>query len=915
MRLSFIYPVALWLLLLLPVVWVFTLAAQSETRRLIAGRGERQLKIGRWRLRFDIRSMVSLVVRTVIVVALILALAGTQLVQPVDDLTVVFLIDGSDSVTPVQREWALDFINDSLAEQEPDDRVAMVVFGKNALVERTPARISTVSRITSTPSGNRTNIAEAIQLGLALFPADTNKRLVLFSDGEENAGRAVEAARLLSVREVSLDVVPLPREQGNDVLVTALDAPDTASEGQSIPLQVQIQSDIETTGQLQVFADNELVNTQQVDISDGTTTVSVRVPGNDSGFHRYEVRLEAQGDTQGINNRAAAFTTIEGPPRVLLVTTNIESAVPLQNVLQASGAEVEVVEPDLVPSDQTRLREYAAVVLVDVLSHNVPRSVQEALPVYVSEQGGSLAMIGGEYSFGAGGWRRTPIAEVLPVKLERKDVERRPDIGLVLVIDRSGSMSESGGTGMTKLDLAKEAVYQSTLGLENNDQIGVVAFNDFGSWILPVQKLPDLMNIVDALGQFIADGGTDIRSGIEPAAQALEGVDAKVRHVILLTDGQASSNYADLIAHMHNHGITISIVSIGKGANPELRQIAEIGGGRFYQVNTIADVPGIFLSETVRVAGRDIVEEQFMPLVAIPAPIVRNIEQFPPLYGYNATEPRLAARTILVAPDNKPLLAQWQYGLGSSVAWTSDLKGKWAQEWLRWERFPQFGNDLLNLLIPPEQAEGLVLETRTEGDRAILELSVQDDGRPIEGVGIEGRLLDPEDQGSALSFTQTGAGRYRSVVSVDEPGVYLAQVAVVDEDGQPLGSVSSGMVVAYSPEYSTQRSTPQLMGDLAAIANGRESPPPPEIFAPVSQDVGTIQEVALPLLWLALVLWPVDIALRRLLLRTSDIREVVDQILRPLRRQRQPQPAEGDATMARLMAARDRARRKQEKER
>lgn len=903
MSLSFIHPIALVLLLFLPLLVLFTIAA-ARAEQVLHRTTIRRPILG-WS-----RFHLSTLLRSLILVALVLALAGTQLVQPVKNLTVVFLVDGSDSVSPAQREWALNYINTALASRRPDDRAGVVFFGNNALVERIPSPLAALSRFTSTPVGSRTNIAEAIQLGLALFPSDTKKRLVLLSDGEENAGHAIEAARLAKVRGIPLDVVPIPIAHGNDVLIRALDAPDTAREGQDVPLTVHIQSSVASTGQLQVFTDGELVGTQEVTLPEGSSSVQVSVPGSQAGFHRYEVRMESPADTQAINNRAAAFTAVQGPPRVLIATTDASSAEPLKQALIAGGAQVEIVSPASIPSDQAQLKPYAAVVLVDVLSHDVPRAVQEALPIYVREQGGGFAMIGGRSSFGAGGWRRTPIADVLPVELDRKDTEHRPDLGLVLVIDRSGSMSESGNNGgLTKLDLAKEAVFQATLGLEQQDEIGVVVFDTMSDWVLPVQPLPDLMAIQQALSQFQADGGTDIRSGIEPAARALAGIDAKVKHVILLTDGQAESNYADLIQQMRANATTISIVSIGADANPELQQIAQLGGGRYYRVMSVSDVPRIFLSETIQVAGRDIVEETFVPVVALPAPVVRGLDQLPPLHGYNATEPRPSARTILVGPNNKPILAQWQYGLGSSVAWTSDLKGQWAQAWVSWDQFPHFSNGLLDMLLPPEQAEGLALETHSDGDRAILELTVTDGGRPLNDVRIQGRVLDPEDEGTELTFVQVGSGRYRAVTTTDTPGVYLAQVAVLNSDGSPYGRVSAGMVVAYSPEYRSAGTTPHLLGDLADVSGGMLSPDPPHLFEPPAQVAGSVQEVSLPLLWLALLLLPIDIGVRRIALRQRDLVALRHAILERLR-PRPPTPVETDETMTRLRAARDRARQK-----
>jgi len=122
----------------------------------------------------------------------------------------------------------------------------------------------------------------------------------------------------------------------------------------------------------------------------------------------------------------------------------------------------------------------------------------------------------------------------------------------------------------------------------------------------------------------------------------------------------------------------------GEVCQRSLADIAKRGGGRYYQVKRVEDVPKIFLQETVIVAGRDIVEGKFAPAVALQAPVVRGLDGLPALYGYNSTEIKAAARAILVTPNGKPVLAQWQYGLGRAVAWTSDLKGQWGRDWVGW---------------------------------------------------------------------------------------------------------------------------------------------------------------------------------------------------------------------------------------
>ena len=889
MSLSVIHPAALWLLALLPLLWLFAWATRSPNCARL-GRGRYLALIG---------------LRSLMLAALVLALAGAQVVRAVNDTAVVFLIDGSDSVAPAQRERALEYVNAAMAAGQPTDRAAVVLFGASAAVERAAQPPAPLNRLTSLVVGSRTNIAEAIQLGLALLPADTQKRLVLLSDGAENTGSALEAARLAALRGVPIEVVPLPPERGPDVLIVGLGAPASAREGQEVPLSLQIASDVAGPARIELLADGQFVASETLTLSAGDQTLLLRVPAGEAGFRRYEARIAAAADSQPLNNSAGAFTQVEGPPRVLLITAAEDRAAPLRAALEAAGLRASLLAPAQTPSSPSDLRQFAAVFLVDVSAGELPLATQQALSAYVRDQGGGLAMIGGEQSFGAGGWRRTPLAASLPVELDPPTREDRPDLALALVIDRSGSMGDSAGPGRNRLDLAKEAVFLATRGLSANDQLGIVVFDDAAATVLPLQTLPDLSAIEQALGMVSLGGGTNIRAGIALAAPALIAADARVKHLILLTDGLDNSNYSDLLERMREQNVTITVVSIGSGANPSLEGVAQQGGGAFYRVTRAQEVPAIFLSETVRAAQRDIVEGAFIPAVALPVPPVRDLGGLPPLYGYNNTGPRATARTILVTAEGAPLLAVGQVGLGRTLAWTSDLTGQWAADWIGWEAFPRFAAGLVDGLLPPTSGGQLALESRVDGPEAVLDLVVTDErGLPSEAATIEGRLLNPAGAGAPLRFTQVAPGRYRATAAADQPGVYLAQVAALDAAGQALGVASGGLVVSYSPEYRPDATGATLLGELAALSGGRSAPPPASLFLAPGQAVGRVSEIAQPLLWLALLLLPLDIALRRLFLRPASLAPILGRRPHPT-----PVPAGPDALISRLQAARDRARR------
>ncbi len=880
---SFLTPAALLLLLLLPLLWALPhLAPRRAAPR---------------------RTLASLVVRSLIAVALIGGLAGAQLVREVRDLTTVFVLDASDSLSPTQRVSAERYVNAALVARRPGDLAAVVVFGEQALVERAPGRFPTIGRINSVPVTSRTNIHDALNLAMALFPAELQKRIVLVSDGGENSGRAIDAARVAAVRGIPIDVVSIPGTRGDDVLLEGLTAPGIAREGQQIGLTARVRSSIATSGELTTLVDGAVVSTQQVTIPAGSSSLTVSVPAGSAGARRIELRLDATGDTEAQNNRGAAFTDVQGPPRILLIASDAARARPLAAALTASGVRPDIRAPAAVSIRPEDLDSYAAIGLIDTPARDLPRPLIDALGPYVQERGRGLLMVGGPDGFGAGGYRRTKIEPLLPVRLDPLDTSKQPDLALVMVIDRSGSMAEAASQGgRSRLDVAKEAVYQAALGLGKQDKVGIVGFDSEAQWVMQVQPLPPIDSIANALGTFGPGGGTDIRSGIALAADALAKTDAKIKHVLLLTDGYADSNYSDLVRRMRADGVTISTFAIGSETNLNLQEVAQSGGGRFYQVARVEDVPAAFLQETVIVAGRDIVEKQIAPVIALRDPILPSDGALPPVYGYNGTEQKETARTILVTPDAKPLLAQEQIGLGRSVAWTSDLRGGWGRDWVTWDGFVRFAGGLANLLIPPRSDAQLNLTATADSGRAVVELRAQDaSGAALDGLTLDGRLRDPQDAAAPLSFTQVGPGRYRASAPATDPGVYLVQLTA-QRGGEAAMVATTGLVVSYALEYSAQRDNPQLLADIAAASGGRVEPPAASVFDPQPQPVGATREIGLPLLWLALLLWPLDIAIRRLTLRRGDLLP---------RRATAPVTAAADAAIGRLSAAKQRAQRPQ----
>ncbi len=904
---TFIYPSALWLLLL--VVPLLLLAVLAPRRLAPA------------------RFWGSLILRGLIFLSLVGALAGTQIVRRVDQLTTVFLVDSSDSVSPEERTRAEQFIQAALRTMPDGDKAAIVAFGGNALVERAPSEEQGLRRIQSAPVTTRTNIGEAVTLGLALLPADTQKRLVLLSDGGENAGDIRTALDLARARNVPVEVVALGEATNDLVQLSDLRAPATVRKGQTIPLDVAVEASVATQATIRVRSGSQVVVEQQVDLKPGRQTFQFPIEAEADGFVRYSAEVEVADDTRRQNNQSGALVDVQGEPRVLIIEGKPGEASNVATALEGAQMNPLVVAPDAMPTNLAELGSYDAVVLANVPAARLPNSAMKLLPAYVRDLGRGLVMLGGDRAYGMGGYNKTPIEAALPVDMEVKDKNRRPDVAIVFVIDKSGSMAachcndpERGGGqpagGVVKVDIAKEAVLQASALLQPDDKLGVVAFDDVPRWAVDVNRVPSLAEIEQALSPVAANGQTNVRGGLLAAKEALEKTEAKVKHVILLTDGWSSGgNQTDIAEQLRAEGITLSTVAAGGGSAPYLEELAERGGGRYYPVANMEDVPQVFVDETVKTVGSYLIEEQFVPTLVGDSPIMRGLtdQGWPSLYGYNGTELKNAAQLILRSPQGDPVLAQWQHGLGRAVAWTSDMKGQWASDLVRWEDFGTFAAQLVGWTVPRDVENALNAQARVEGTQAVISAEAKDkDGKPLTDATLTATLIGQDGSDQQVTLRQVGPGQFQASIPSPSTGSYLVQLNG-QNNGQPAGTQMVGLVVPYSPEYRQQQANPALLANIAAETGGQLLETPAGVFEHNLAAVRRAQEISLPLMLLAALLLPLDIAVRRLGLRRRDFVEAgvwaSGRLAARKAQQSAPSPVLGDLQRAKARAATRGARR------
>ncbi|HUC91241.1 MAG TPA: VWA domain-containing protein [Paenibacillus sp.] len=840
-----------WALLLLLPCAIFVWRIAASTLRLTGG-----------------RKAAAVTVRAVILLLLVSIAAGVMPYMEHSRRDTVFVADRSASLNADER--LADWLNRAIGSKEENDRAAVVSFGLNAVVERSLS--GTAESGVSLRAGvndSFSNAAGGLQLGSGLL--ENGGRVVLLSDGEENVGDLLRQGRRLKERGIAVDVVPMPRAERPDAAIESLDVPAALKQGERFTFELTVASTFAGEAELRLYEDNTEKAREAVVVERGENRFALQSVAAAPGFHRYRAELYANGDERSENNTAYAFSRIDGPPAVLVVEGKSGSSVNIRSALEASLIPYDVLQPERLPLEFADYARYDSIILNNVPAMRIAEAPMNHLAAAVRDLGIGLMMTGGEDSYGLGGYFNTPVERALPVSMALQGKRQIPSLGLILVIDRSGSME--GGN----LELAKEAALRTVELMRDKDTVGVVAFDDAPWWVMEPVKLTERDSVMSAIRGIQSGGGTDIYPAVNAALTRMKSIKAERKHIILLTDGMSagSGGYSALTGDMVDNRITMSSVAIGDGADTALlERLAKEAKGRYYFTNDSSTIPAIFSREAVMMSRTYIVEKRFVPQIGAAGDWARRLTSgVPAVDAYVATSAKATAETALVTPMGDPLLARWQYGSGRTVAWTSDVTGRWAKDWTGWPAFPDVFAEWVKWTFPQFSSEPYEIDAALNGGVAELTIREAGGGDGLTAPNLRAAVTDDTGKRTELAPVPNAPGDYSASMTVAGPGVYIANIGgsdgggLTEEAAAASGGTTAGFVIPYSPEYRlTDGGGREKLERLAAATGGRVLSPerPEEAFAGKPATSRERVDSTRALLIAALVLWLIDIALRRI---------------------------------------------------
>lgn len=750
---TFSSPISLlWLLLLFPMGWFWWRSLVDQ---------EKGKKWG------------AIILRGLGFLFLILALAKPYWKSKNDSLHVIYLVDGSQSVSVESLKSAPEWIKesqDALRARDSSDCFLFAQQLRKMTVEELREFSSRAEKgTTDAEFRSATRLVETIKAVRFSFPADKAKRLVILSDGVPTTHPFSSLMEELEKEGIQTYFHPLDPLDTPEVAALSLKpSSDFSYQDEMMRFTATLQSNTDQSVKARLLHRGVVMAEDTITLRANETETRVfdaemRTPG----MNLWTLEVQATSDYFQNNNSVSTTVKVKGMPRYLILHEEEKWMTPLTRAMKKQGIIMETRGEFGLPKTLNELLAFDGIILANVSATAFSEEQMTNLKRYVTDFGGGLLMLGSDNSFGLGGYYKSEVEEVLPLTSRYEKESKKPSLAIVLVIDTSGSMSGE------PIAMARASAQATAELLGMNDQIGVVGFSGDASLVCDMTSASDQATIMNRISSLNAAGGTNLQPGMIMGRRMLEESVAKVKHMIILSDGQTGGNgYLQMAQEMSSQLITVSTVALGSGAAKELMQsIASEGRGRYYEAETPHQMPKIFTKETMKASRSAIKEDLFNSVVIGDHPILNGYEnaELPFILGYVMTRPKPTAQLLLSTETGDPLFAVSRFGLGQGAAYTSDLTENWGSDWLSSPMGQAFWAQALRSIARKDESAGLSAVLHEESDHLRVEIARRDAlGQTVDRVPWNILVTDEKGEKVDSTISQSGLGNYELQIPTTE---------------------------------------------------------------------------------------------------------------------------------------------------
>jgi Ca-activated chloride channel family protein len=774
------------------------------------------------------------IIRALVLALFVLALANPQMVMRYEGSTRPAVVDASASVTHAMREWTAHLLKSELGLRRGDPAVVFAASAHPATVGRIEDQFAAGTSCAEC-GPDATDLETALQ-HLAANPDAEGGPAVLVTDGWENRGDASRAISALLAARIRLDIFTPPGARSiPNVSMTELTLPPALEKAEPFALGVTMENlnDHPISGTISISRGDSVVDTRKVMLQPGSERFDFPVRNEATGLVPYAASFKPNDpklDAYLEDDSLKGWVGVGARSKVLILTSKLRDANYLQTVARRLG-----FDPTVVPVTSGQwggtLSGYDAVFLNNIPRDRLSPGGQNALVSYV-DRGGSVAMVGGDESFGLGGWQSSPLAKAMPVVMKPPEHKERKR-ALVLVIDKSGSMGRNN-----KLSYAKAAAETVLKTLKPNDLISVIGFDSQPFVVVPMATVAQSRPYFDTMvNRLVAHGTTYLLPALQEAERTLARSGAQIQHVVIITDGETGGTpamYYDLVSRMHREGgATISTIAIGREANLALLQsISKYGGGASYQTDSPSNLPQLFVEDFRQHGGETTMQEHvFVPHTVKPDPVLKDLagRQLPPIGGYVSTELKPgAALSAYISRDKQqePLIASWKYGAGKTLAVTTDASGRWSGTWVKSNVFGPVWDRIFKWMTPQRSsAEKFDVELGYHAGKLDIRLNDYAASPGKAPQMLTAIVTRPDRSRIETALSQRAPGEFSGSIEAGAPGTYYIELR-----SPPGTSAQKFPPLAYSVSPAVLAELPRpepnfgLLEKLASATGGRLNP-------------------------------------------------------------------------------------------